>query len=201
MTVLVTLKSMADQQSAWGSSLKVVLVVVECMRQYTENSPGCSTAKNTNVRGRRQYITQSWKPLLARWTVTDHISTVTGHIGTQTTVCLLRKINLYHSLCNNLHTLSVLLFFLPKKPEPIHFLEPCEVQTVLETSFRWLPQVWTQTFLRVYFRRTCFVHTPSPRTTWQTSHKANYFSRATLCATCENCVTKLHYFRLPQSRL
>ena len=39
---------MADQQSAWGSSLKVVLVTVQCMRQYTENSPGCSTAQYTN---------------------------------------------------------------------------------------------------------------------------------------------------------
>ena len=57
ITALVTLKTMADQQSAWGSSLKVVLVVVQCMRQYTENSPGCSTAKYTDIGGRRQYTT------------------------------------------------------------------------------------------------------------------------------------------------
>ena len=47
MTALVTLKTMADQQSARGSSLKVVLVVEQCMRQYIENSPGCSTAKSS----------------------------------------------------------------------------------------------------------------------------------------------------------
>ena len=37
-----------------------VFVVVQCMtmRQYTENSPGYSTAKYTNVGGRRQYTTQ-----------------------------------------------------------------------------------------------------------------------------------------------
>ena len=29
--------------------MKMVLVVVQCMRQYTENSPGCRTAKYTNV--------------------------------------------------------------------------------------------------------------------------------------------------------
>ena len=65
MTALVTLKTLADQQRVWGSSLKVVLVVAQCMR-YTENSPGCSTAKYTNVGGRRQYTTQSWKPFLSR---------------------------------------------------------------------------------------------------------------------------------------
>ena len=32
MTALVTLKTMADQQSAWGSLLKVVLVLGQCMR-------------------------------------------------------------------------------------------------------------------------------------------------------------------------
>ena len=58
ITVLVTLNTMADQQSARGSSLKGVLVVVQCTRQYTENSPGRSTAKYTNVGGRRQYTTQ-----------------------------------------------------------------------------------------------------------------------------------------------
>ena len=36
------------------------------VRQYTENSPGCSTAKYTNLGDRRQYTTQPWKPLLAR---------------------------------------------------------------------------------------------------------------------------------------
>ena len=43
--VTVTLKTMADQPSASGSSLKVILVVVQSMRQYTESSPGRSTAK------------------------------------------------------------------------------------------------------------------------------------------------------------
>ena len=112
MTALVTLKTLADQQNTRGSSLKVVLVVVQCMRQYIYNSPGCSTAEYTNVGGRRQYTTQSWKPLLARWTVTDRIGTVTDCIGTQTTVRLSRKIN----LCVIEDTsLSVLLFFLPSK--------------------------------------------------------------------------------------
>ena len=54
------------------------------MRQYTENSPGCSTAKYTNVGCMRQYTTQCWKPFLARRTVTDRIGTVTDHIGTVT---------------------------------------------------------------------------------------------------------------------
>ena len=94
MTALVTLKTRADQQSAWGISLKVVLVVVQCMRQYTDNSPGCNTAEYTNVGGRRQCTTQSWKPFLARWTETDRIGTVTGRIGTQITVRLSRKIDL-----------------------------------------------------------------------------------------------------------
>ena len=31
------------------SSLKGVFLVVQCMRQYTGNSPGCITAKYTNV--------------------------------------------------------------------------------------------------------------------------------------------------------
>ena len=67
MTALATLKTMEDQQSACGSSLKVVLVVVQRVRQYTEKqSLGCSTAKYTNVGGWRQYTTQSWKPLSAR---------------------------------------------------------------------------------------------------------------------------------------
>ena len=66
MTALVTLKTMADQLCAWGISLKGVLVAVQCMRQYTENSPGCSTAKYTNDGGRMQYTTHSWKSLLAR---------------------------------------------------------------------------------------------------------------------------------------
>ena len=79
LTALVTLKTMADQQSACGSSLKVVLVAVQCMRQYTENSLGCSTTKYTNVGGRWQYSTQSGKPLPARRTVTDCIGTVTDH--------------------------------------------------------------------------------------------------------------------------
>ena len=54
------------------------------MRQYTENSPGCSTAKYTNVLARMQYTTQSWKPFLARSTVTDRIGTANGRIGTDT---------------------------------------------------------------------------------------------------------------------
>ena len=155
ITALVTLKTMVDRQSAWGSSLKGVFVAVQCMRQYTENSPGCVTAKYTNVGGRRQYTTQCWKPLLDRWTVTDRIGTVTdrirkplldrwtvtdrigtvtdrigtvtvcigtatGRIGTQTTVRLSRYIDLYHSLCNRRHTLTVLPVFFLKKPEPIH---------------------------------------------------------------------------------
>ena len=86
MITLVTLKTMADQQSAWGISLKGVLVVVQCMRQYTKNSPGCSTAKYTNIGGKRQYTIQSWKPFLARWTITDHIGTVADCIGTVTSV-------------------------------------------------------------------------------------------------------------------
>ena len=38
------------------------LVIVKCMRQYTENSPGGSTAKYTNLGGRREYTAQCWKP-------------------------------------------------------------------------------------------------------------------------------------------
>ena len=81
MTALVTLKTTVHQQSAPGSSLKVVLVLVQCMRPYTATvivlSRGCSTVEYTNVAGRRQYTTQSWKALLivlARRIVTDHIS-------------------------------------------------------------------------------------------------------------------------------
>ena len=59
MTAVVTLKIMEDQQSAWGSSPKGIYVITQCMRQYTENSPGCSTAKYTNVGGMRLYTTQS----------------------------------------------------------------------------------------------------------------------------------------------
>ena len=129
MTALVTLKIMADQQSTWGTSLKGVLVVVQWMRQYTENSPGCSTAKYTNIGDRRQYTAQCWKPLLARWTITDCVDTLTGCIGTQTTVHLSRKIYLYQSLRNHQHTLSVLWFFLPQKPlNQYIFFQPCEVQ-------------------------------------------------------------------------
>ena len=84
VTALATLKTMADQQSARGSSLTVVLVVVQCMRQYTENSPGCSTAMYTSVGGRRQYTTQCWKPLPCQMNLTDHTGTVTDHTGTVT---------------------------------------------------------------------------------------------------------------------
>ena len=62
MTALVTLKTMADQQSVWGSLLKKVFVLVQCMRPYTENSSCCTTVKYTNIGGRRQYTTQCWKP-------------------------------------------------------------------------------------------------------------------------------------------
>ena len=58
ITALFTLNTMADQQSAPGSSLKGVLVVVQCTRQCTENSPSRNTAKYTYVGGRRQYTTQ-----------------------------------------------------------------------------------------------------------------------------------------------
>ena len=136
MTVLVILKTMADQQSAWGSSLRWVLVVVQSMIHYAENSPGCSKAKYTNTGSRRQYTKQCWKPLLARWTVTDHIGTVTGsirtvtgHIGTQTTVCLSRYIDLYQSLCNCQHTLSVHRFSFPGNWNRYIFFKPCEVPT------------------------------------------------------------------------
>ena len=39
--------------------MKSFFVVVQCLRQYTENSPCCSTAKYTNVGGRRQYTLYS----------------------------------------------------------------------------------------------------------------------------------------------
>ena len=58
MTALVTLKTLADQQSDGGSSLKVALVAAQYIRQYTGNSPGCSTAKYINVGGSRQYTPQ-----------------------------------------------------------------------------------------------------------------------------------------------
>ena len=107
------------------------------MRQYTDNSPGCSTANYTNVGGKRQNTTLCWKPVRARRTVTDRIGTVTdcistvtarictvtGGIGTQTRACLSQLIDLYQSLCNRRHSLSVLRVFFPKKPEPIHFLQ------------------------------------------------------------------------------
>ena len=73
---LVALKTMADQQRAWGSSLKVVLVVVQCMWQYTNNSPGWSKAEYANVGGSREITIQSWKALLARWAITDHNHTL-----------------------------------------------------------------------------------------------------------------------------
>ena len=117
MTALVTLKTVADQQSAWGCSLRVVQVVVQCVRQYTENSPGCSTAEYTNIEGRRQYTTQSWKALLARWTVT-HFS----NWQYRYTDYSMPFAENQSSQCSRWHTSIVLPFFLPKKPEPIHVL-------------------------------------------------------------------------------
>ena len=63
MTALVTLKTMADQQSASGSSLKVVLLVVQCMKQYTEQS-WLLYPKSTSTM--EAGTTQSPKPFLAR---------------------------------------------------------------------------------------------------------------------------------------
>ena len=93
-------------------------MVVQCMRHITENSPGCSTAKYADTGGRRQYITQCWKPRLARRIVGDRIGTVTGCIRTLT-----GRIGTGYSapfalnqslLYNRLHTLSVLQIFLPR---------------------------------------------------------------------------------------
>ena len=127
MTALVTLKRMADQQSAWGSSLKVILAVVVYETHWEQSWLQC-TAKYTNAGGSRQYTTQSWRPLLARWTVTDCISTVTvcmgtitGHSSTQTTVHLSQSIDLYQRLCNCRHILSFLWLFLTKILQPIQF--------------------------------------------------------------------------------
>ena len=55
------------------------------------------------------------------YTVTAHIRTVTTQIGTQTIERLCAK-SICISLCNHRHISSVLQFFLPKKPEPIHYL-------------------------------------------------------------------------------
>ena len=186
MTAQSTLKTLADQQSAWGSSLMGVFVVVQCMKQYTENSPGCITAKYTNTGGRRKYITQCWKHLLARWTETDHIADTHG--------------------------------VFPKKSELIHFLQAMRssstfsmyqfllqgelfLWSIFETSFCWSPQVWTQMFAHGYFRRTCFVHTRRPRTTWWTSHKSKrVFSCIQMLGLRESRHKTSHaYFHLPPS--
>ena len=55
------------------------------------------------------------------YTVTAHIGTVTTQIDTQTIECLYAKSTCI-SLCNHWHISTVLQFFLPKKPEPIHYL-------------------------------------------------------------------------------
>ena len=101
-------------------------------------------------------------------------------------------------------------FFLTKKLEPIHFLQAMRSSNSffpffsislamvafslvsLQNVFRLIASGVNKWLLHGYFRRICFVHTRRPRTAWRTSHKANEFSRATLSATCENHVTKLH---------
>ena len=56
---------------------------------------------------------------------------MTGRIGTLTTLRLLREIDLYESLCNRRHPLSVLRFSSPRnRNRYIFFFEPCEVPTV-----------------------------------------------------------------------
>ena len=108
--------------------------------------------------------------------VTDRISTITGRIGTQTTVRLSRKIDLNPSLCNRRHTLSVLRVFFLKKRNRYIFFKPYEVPAVFPLiNFPCKGRVWTQMLLHRFFRRTCFLHTRSPRTVWWTSNKANNF--------------------------
>ena len=171
------------------------------MGQYTENSPGCSAANYTNVGGMGQYTTQSWKPFLVRRTLADRIGTVTDRIGTQTTVRLTWKIDLCQSLCNRRHTLSVLRFLLPKKPEPIHFLRSmrsyksfsfffnfsCEDSFFFGQSSKHLSADRLRCEHRLFYMVTsvglnCFVHTrnPGPRgelLTKQTSFLVQPYAR------------------------
>ena len=70
----------ADYTEDNGRSVEYPRLFTEggpCGCTVYENSPGCSTTKYTDVGGRRQYTTQSWKPLLARRTVTGSIGTIT----------------------------------------------------------------------------------------------------------------------------
>ena len=189
------------------------------MRQYIENSPGYSTAKYTNVGGRRQYTTQCWKPFLARRTETDRIGTVTGRIGTQTTVRLSRYTNHYQRLCNRRHTLSVLRFFLPKKPEPIHFLRAMRTHRFFIFSLSLARVAFSLVNLSNVFRLIASgVNTDA--STWllpsdlfctysQTEDRvANFLqgNRVFLCNHTCNFQESRHetsqaYFRLPQSHL
>ena len=178
------------------------------MRQYTENGPGCSTAKYTNVGGRRQYSTQSWKSFLARWTVTnrigsltDRIGTVTGCIVTQTTIRLSWKIDHCRSLCSRRHTLFFGFSF-PRNQNRYIFFEPCEVQTVFpffqfscEGSFFFgqSSKRLSADHLRCEHRRFYMVTSVGlvpyiladlgPRGVLLTKQTSFLFSRATLCAT------------------
>ena len=70
MTALITLKTMADQQSAWGSSLKLMVMVVQCMRTVldasteTEYDYLCSWIKNGHI---RKNLTQNGEPQRYSW--------------------------------------------------------------------------------------------------------------------------------------
>ena len=104
-------------------------MIVQCMRQYTENSLGCSTAKYTNVGGGRQITTQSWKPFFCQRYRYGQLRCRYVKLSVSQLAVSLHKLqyafrrkSIYQSLCNRRHTLSVLRFLLPKKPEPIHFL-------------------------------------------------------------------------------
>ena len=203
-------KTLADQQSAWGSSLNGVLAVVQCMRQNTENSPGCSTAKFTNVGGRRQYTThcrldrnwpyryRNWPYRYRNWPYRyrlqyafqspTHIecSSVFPSQETWTDTFSLNRAKF--------HQFFPLINF---SCEDSFFL-----WSLFETSFSWSPQVWTQTLLHGYIRGTYFVSTRRPTTAWWTFPKTKEYScnpqRGFLESRCE---TAQAYFRLPQSSL
>ena len=98
----------------------------ECQWQFTEGGPnGCTVYETIHWEQSWLHyskVHQRWRQEAIHCIVLEALSCQMNRIGAQITERLSRKIDLYQSLCNRRHTLSVLRCFLPKKPEPIHFL-------------------------------------------------------------------------------
>ena len=175
-------EDMADQQSAWGSSLNGVFVAVQCMRQYSENSPGCSTAKYTNVGVRRHntvleapscQMNRNWLYRYRNWPYRYH-----NWPCQYTDYCTSFAVNrsLSESMQSRTHIECSSFFSFQRNRNRYIFFEPFEVPTgfpFINFSYvgsLFFGQSWKRLsadhlgclhrrFKHGYFRRTCFVHT------------------------------------------